>query len=267
MDSVAQLMTLKGRVALVTGGAGYIGGAMVETLAELGAEVMIADIDEDRAQTKAQAIQDQYGVSCQGYGVDLEEETAVRRLPDSADRDFGRLDIIINNAAFVGTSGLKGWAEPFERQTVATWRRALEVNLTSTFNLTQSAAPLLRAHRVGSVINVGSIYGVLGPDLGLYADTAMQNPAAYAASKGGLVQFTRWCATVLAPDIRVNSICPGGVARGQPDAFANRYVARTPLGRMATEQDFKGITAYLASDLSAYVTGQNIMIDGGWGTW
>ena len=95
----------------------------------------------------------------------------------------------------------------------------------------------------------------------------MGNPAAYAASKGGMVQMTRWLATVLAPDIRVNCISPGGVARGQPESFVTRYVQRTPLKRMATEEDFKGAIAYLASDLSAYVTGENLLVDGGWTVW
>ena len=95
----------------------------------------------------------------------------------------------------------------------------------------------------------------------------MGSPAAYAASKGGLLQLTRWLSTVLAPDVRVNSISPGGVARGQPESFVTRYVARTPLRRMATEEDFKGAIAYLASDLSAYVTGENIVVDGGWSAW
>src|SRR5437870_1912890 len=114
---------------------------------------------------------------------------------------------------------------------------------------------------------IGSIYGVVGPDLALYEGTPLGNPAAYAASKGGLLQFTRWLATSLAPRVRVNMLSPGGVERGQAEQFRTRYVAKTPLARMATEEDFKGAVAYLASDLSAYVTGQNLIVDGGWTTW
>jgi NAD(P)-dependent dehydrogenase (short-subunit alcohol dehydrogenase family) len=162
---------------------------------------------------------------------------------------------------------LDGWVTAFENQSLATWRRAFEVNLTAAFHLSQLLAPLVRSTGGGSIINVGSIYGLAGPDLGLYEETPMGSPAAYAASKGGLLQLTRWLATVLAPDIRVNSISPGGVARGQPEAFVSRYVKRTPLGRMATEEDFKGAIAYLASDLSEYVTGENLVVDGGWTAW
>lgn len=95
----------------------------------------------------------------------------------------------------------------------------------------------------------------------------MSNPAAYSASKGGLIQFTRWLATTIAPDIRVNAISPGGIFRNQPEVFVKRYEAKTPLGRMATEDDFRGVVAFLASDMSRYVTGQNLVMDGGWGVW
>jgi NAD(P)-dependent dehydrogenase (short-subunit alcohol dehydrogenase family) len=180
---------------------------------------------------------------------------------------LGSLDILVNNAAFVGTSRLEGWTVPFLEQLPATWRSALDINLTAPFILTQSCVPLLRDSGHGSIINVGSIYGMVGPNLSLYRDTDMGNPAAYAASKGGLLQLTRWLATVLAPHIRVNALTPGGIARNQPPAFVERYETLTPLARMATEEDFKGAIAFLASDLSAYVTGQNLVVDGGWTAW
>jgi len=117
------------------------------------------------------------------------------------------------------------------------------------------------------VILVSSIYGMVAPDWSLYRDTTMANPAAYGASKGGLIQLARYLATLMAPAVRVNALTPGGAWRGQPDPFHERYKARTPLRRMATEEDFKGAAAYLASDLSAYVTGQNLIVDGGWTAW
>lgn len=177
------------------------------------------------------------------------------------------LDILINNAAFVATSGLDGWTCDFTGQSIDTWRRALEVNITAAFELSQGLVSLLRASGKGSIINVASIYGVNGPDYSLYAGTDMGNPAAYSVSKGGLIQLTRWLATTLAPSVRVNTISPGGVYRNQPQKFVDRYIARTPLRRMAVEEDFKGVTAYLASDLSIYTTGQNLLVDGGWSIW
>ena len=126
---------------------------------------------------------------------------------------------------------------------------------------------MLKAAEGASIINIASIYGMYGPDWRLYEGTSMGNPAAYGASKGGLIQLTRWLATTIAPSVRVNAISPGGVFRNQPEAFVQRYEAKTPLGRMATEDDFIGIIAFLASDLSKYVTGQNHLVDGGWGIW
>jgi len=156
---------------------------------------------------------------------------------------------------------------PFEEQTVDTWRRAIEVNLTAAFDLSKALLPKLKKSGNSSIINVASIYGVTGPVHSMYEDTEMGNPAAYSASKGGLIQFTRWLATTIAPEVRVNAISPGGIYRNQPESFVNRYNERTPLGRMAAEEDLKGIIAYLASDMSKYVTGQNINIDGGWTVW
>lgn len=260
MSRIADLMRLDGRVALITGGAGHLGRAMASALIELGAKVAL--VDRDPAATEAAA-----ALGATGYALDLADDAAVRALPATVQAKLGGLDILINNAAFVGTSALQGWAVPFAEQSVDTWRKCLDVNLTAAFALTQAAAPLLAATGHGSVINIASIYGVVGPDNGLYAGTGMGNPAAYAASKGGLIQLTRWLATTLAPKIRVNVLSPGGIARGQAQAFVDRYVARTPLGRMATETDMIGAIAYLSSDLSAYVTGQNLVVDGGWTAW
>jgi NAD(P)-dependent dehydrogenase (short-subunit alcohol dehydrogenase family) len=237
---------------------------MTAALIELGAKVAMHDRDAAETRKAAKAL----GPSCAPFAGDLADDATVRALPKAVKKEFGRLDILINNAAFVGTSTLKGWGVPFAEQTVETWRKAMDVNLTAAFALTQAAAPLLAASSHGSVINVASIYGLVGAVPSLYAGTKMSGvPAAYAGTKGGLIQLTRWLATEMAPKVRVNALTPGGVARGQPKAFVDRYIARTPLARMATEADLVGAVAYLASDLSAYVTGQNLVVDGGWTAW
>ena len=267
MKKLKELMDLRGRVAVVTGGGGHLGAVLGEALAELGARIAVVDVRADAGEAAARRLREAFGVDAQSLPADLAREEEVRALPAAVLDRFGRLDILVNCAALVGTSDLQGWAVAFERQSPATWRRALEINLTAPFVLAQAAASALRASGHGTVINVLSTYGLVGPDLGLYAGTALGNPAAYGASKGGLLQLTRWLATVLAPDIRVNALSPGGIERGQPAAFQERYRARTPLRRMAAEEDFKGAVAYLASDLSAYVTGQNLVVDGGWTAW
>jgi NAD(P)-dependent dehydrogenase (short-subunit alcohol dehydrogenase family) len=265
--SLREMMSLVGRVALVTGGAGHIGRGIASGLAELGANIALSDIAASAGEEAAATLATDFPVSAAAFACDFEQGDAVKELPRRVREKFGRIDIIVNCAALVGTSGLEGWAVPFEQQSPETWRRALETNLTAPFILVQAAAEDLAASGHGSVINISSIYGLAGPDWRLYEGTSLGNPAAYAASKGGLIQMTRWLATTMAPKVRVNAIAPGGVFRNTPEPFLSRYISRTPLARMAIEEDFKGAAAYLASDLSAYVTGQCLAVDGGWTAW
>jgi NAD(P)-dependent dehydrogenase (short-subunit alcohol dehydrogenase family) len=265
--SLREMMSLDGRVAVITGGAGHIGRAIAGGLAELGATIALVDIAAAPGKEAAAHLAKSWPVKAEMFDCDFEQGEAVKDLPRRVREAFGGIDIIVNCAAFVGTSGLQGWAAPFEQQSDVTWRRALEVNLTAPFVLVQAAAEDLARSGHGSVINIASIYGLAGPDWRLYEGTTLGNPAAYAASKGGLIQMTRWLATTMAPKVRVNAVAPGGVFRATPEPFLSRYVARTPLARMAREDDMKGAVAYLASDLSAYVTGQCIAVDGGWTAW
>lgn len=267
MITIKKLMSLKGRRALITGAAGGLGRVMAETLAELGADLVLIDRPGSDFQSLSVTLGQLWDINVECRQCDLEFQDQRLDLVEWLKSSEKGLNILINNAAFVGSSELQGWAVPFEEQTVDTWRRALEVNLTAVFDLCQGLAPMLRVAEAASVINIASIYGEYGPDWSLYDDTGMSNPAAYGASKGGLIQFTRWLATTIAPRVRVNAISPGGIFRNQPEKFVQRYEAKTPLARMATEDDFRGVVAYLASDLSRYVTGQNLAVDGGWGVW
>jgi NAD(P)-dependent dehydrogenase (short-subunit alcohol dehydrogenase family) len=267
MSTLKQLMDLRGRVALITGGAGHIGRVVGEGLAELGASVAVLDIDQTAAEAVAAEIAQTYGVKAFALAVDLNDIKAVKSAPKDVVSHLGHLDIVIHSAAYGGDTKFPGWAVPFDEQTTEAWDRALRVNLTSAFVLAQAARQALTDSGHGSIVLISSIYGLVGPDMNLYEGTSMANPAGYGASKGGLLQLMRHLATVLAPQIRVNAISPGGVWRQQPEEFHARYRARTPLGRMATEDDLKGAAAYLASDLSSYVTGHNLVVDGGWTVW
>jgi len=264
MKTIKKLSDMRGRRALITGGTGHLGRVMADTLAELGASIVLLD----RLGTGFQAIEKQitqtWGRECISIACDLEVEEERKQAISQIKRDGKGINCLINNAAFVGSSQLEGLNTCFEKQSLASWRRAIEVNLTAPFHLSQAFAPELRAANGGNIINITSIYGEFGPDWSLYEGTSMGNPAAYGASKGGLAQLTRWLATNLAPDIRVNAISPGGVFRNQNPAFVERYEQKTPLKRMAAEDDIRGAITYLASDLSSYVTGQTLRVDGGW---
>lgn len=254
---------LTGRTAVVTGGAGPLGRVLSDALAQAGARVVVVDLDE---QASAAAANDLPGSGHVAVGANLLDAQGISHVVGAVG-EVGACDILVNNAAFTGTSGVPGYAVPFDEQTDEAFAMALALNLTAPFSLTRQLAPLLRAGGHGSVVNVSSIYGLVGPNLNLYEGTRMGNPAAYAASKGGIAQLTRYLSTVLAPEVRVNAFAPGGIARGQDEAFVERYERLTPLGRMGTEDDFRGVVTWLASDASAYVTGQVIAVDGGWTAW
>tara|TARA_B110000008_G_C16948970_1_gene555621 strand:+ start:647 stop:1447 length:801 start_codon:yes stop_codon:yes gene_type:complete len=266
MKTIQKMMSLKGRCALITGANGGIGRQMAITIAELGGDLVLVDMP-GRNYDDLLTVIDGFGVNATCIDCDLEDENSRKELISNIYEDPNPLNILINNAAFVSTTNLKGWLTDLEGQSLDAWRRCMEVNLAAVFDLSKGLARKIKLSGHGSIINIASIYGVSGPDYSLYDDTDMGNPAAYAVSKGGLIQLTRWLSTTLAPDIRVNSLSPGGVFRDQPNEFVQRYKAKTPLGRMAVEEDFKGTVTFLASDLSEYVTGQNILVDGGWTVW
>jgi NAD(P)-dependent dehydrogenase (short-subunit alcohol dehydrogenase family) len=267
LTTLSQLMDMRGRRALVTGATGFLGKIIAETLAELGSDLILVDRPGSNFDDLEKSLSDTWLVKVFSLPCDLEIEKERDSLVAFVKSDGLGLNCLINNAAFVGDSNLQGWITPFEQQTIETWRRALEVNLTAAFHLCQSFSPMLRASSKGTIINIGSIYGKFGPDWGLYEGTPMGNPAAYSVSKGGLLQLTRWLATTMSPDVRVNAISPGGIFRNQPQIFVDRYIAKTPMKRMANEDDFRGAIAYLACCLSSYVTGHNLVIDGGFGSW
>lgn len=256
MRSFQELASLTGRGALVVGGSGHLGRIACDTLLELGAVVASADLPSIEAPS---------GVA--SFEVDLQDEASTRNLIPQVVNDLGRLDVVIHCAGYTGDVSASGWATDFEGQTVEEWDRAYRVNTTSAFVLAQEARAALSRSKAGSLVLLSSIYGFLAPDPRLYSGTKLRSPAGYGASKAALLQLTRHLATFLAPDVRVNAISPGGVFRSQDPTFVERYEAGTPLGRLATEEDVKGAVAYLASDLSAYVTGTNLVVDGGRSSW
>ena len=266
MEKINKLLDLRGRTAIITGAGGHLGAVIAEALAELGADLILVDRASDKLVALADKLKKDFSVNITTKCIDLESQSERDMLIRDI-KKFGAINILVNNAAFVGDADLSGWAVDFSSQSLEAWRRAIEVNLTAVFEVSKEFAPLMKTTGNGTIINICSIYASHGPDWSLYAGTRMSNPAAYSVSKGGLLQLTRWLATTLCPEVRVNAISPGGIFRGQDKKFVERYEARTPLGRMAVEDDIRGAISFLATDLSMYITGQNIAVDGGWGVW
>lgn len=263
MKLIKDLINLENRVALVTGATGYIGKHIASVIAELGGSLILVDKPNSDYNSVIEIISELSEKKVICLDCDLESKESRRNFLKEIKKKYKNLHILINNAAFVGTSNLLGWNDILERQSLETWERAINVNISSIFHFCRDLSPLLKSSGKGVIINVSSIYGFMGPDYSLYEGTEMGNPAAYSVSKGGLIQLTKWFSTTLAPEVRVNAISPGGVFRNQPKSFVDKYLASTPLNRMCTEDDLKGAIAYLSSDLSEYVTGQNLVIDGG----
>ena len=267
-SKINKLFILDGRRSIVTGATGGLGTQISHTLAELGSDLILIDRPgSSYDKLKDQIESDFPNIEIDVFDCDLEDESHRTPVFNEIKNTIDNINIIVNNAAFGGGTDLPGWNTSLEEQSLVTWRRAFEVNLTSIFHFSREFSSKLKKSGNSSIINIASIYGFLGPDWSLYDDTGMGNPAAYSASKGGLIQLTKWLSTQMAPEVRVNSISPGGINRNLPENFVQRYELKTPLKRMGNDEDIKGVVAFLASDLSKYVTGQNIVVDGGWSVW
>lgn len=242
---------------LVTGAGGAIGAALCDELIQCGVKV----IATDRFPPQSEAHR---GGNLAWVTADLEKagdrETLVRTVRQEIEGSLG----IIHNASFVGDSDVDGWIGPLEVQSTETWSRALEVSLTAAFSITRDLSPELCRNHGSAIVNVSSIYSSLGPDWSLYRETDLGNPAAYGVAKAGLEQLTRWLASTLSPNVRVNAVAPGGLKRNQPQKFVENYLEKVPLARMGNESDVVDAALFLLSSASAYITGQVLVVDGGY---
>ncbi len=248
------LYNFQDKRVLIAGGGGKVGQAITKQLTGAGAWVAVLDRRFPWPSLPYHVIP----IEC-----DLNNDEQTRERTQQAIEELEGLDVLIHCAALTGESGITGYNTDFMQQTVVAWDVAMRVNLTSAFVLAQECWPSLIAGN-GNIVFVSSIYGLVAPDRALYAGTDMTGvPAAYAVSKAGLIQLARYLAAILAP-VRVNCVSPGGVVRNQPSGFVGRYTAKTPMGRMLTEQDVSGAVCWLASGACGMVTGHNLVVDGGY---
>lgn len=257
--SVLDSFSLKGKVALCTGGAGLYGRQIVAALAGAGAKTFIAARDVAKLEAVAEE-ERAAGNDVTALALDLDKDASIEALHATIIEHAGRCDVLVNNA--VTRSAISGWDHDLED-----YDKSLRVNASALFKITSIFGKAMAKQKSGSIINIGSMMGMVGIEMGNYLGTDMQaDPSPiYHYEKGGMLNFTRWAASILGKDnVRVNCLAPGGLYSGQPAPFVKNYSDRTQLGRMANETDLMGAIVFLASDASAYITGTNIPVDGGY---
>lgn len=260
------MFRLDGKIAIVTGGAGYYGKPISISLAEAGAKVIIASRDDQKCKEFAQTLVKK-NLDVEGLKLDLANESSINELIQNITSRFGRIDILINNA--VSREGFK----EIEQVSKMEWENSQRINSTGMMLITQGVLKVMRAQQSGNIINIGSIQGVVGPNFPIYGDTGMTSPINYTYDKWAMVGFTKWIANYYGRfNIRANCISPGGFGPGVAEsigenAFVDNYKRLTPLGRFAEDDDIKGPVIFLASDASSYITGHNLLVDGGWTSW
>jgi NAD(P)-dependent dehydrogenase (short-subunit alcohol dehydrogenase family) len=265
---MADQFDLAGKAAIVTGGAGILGSRMVAALADRGAAVAIVDRDADAVERAlaAHAVGER---RVEGHVADITDRADVARTREAIQASLGDIDVLVNNAAAKSPN----FFEPFETFPAQDWDQVMGVNVTGAMFCCQEFGSAMAGRGAGSIVNILSIYGIVAPDQRIYEGSeyegrAINTPAVYSASKAALWGLTKYLATYWgSKGVRVNAVTPGGAFSGQNETFVQRYSNRVPLGRMADPQDIAGAVVYLASDAAGYVTGQNLIVDGGLTAW
>ena len=275
-NPVQHLFDLSGRVAIVTGGAGLLGYHHGAILAAAGAHVVLLDLAVANPAKRAQQLTKEHGPECLGLDADITNESSLVAVRDQIVRQFGRIDILINNAANnpkVEDGDGQTWSR-LENFPLEVWEADIRVGLTGAFLCSRVFGSEMVTRKSGVIINVASDLGVIAPDQRLYRvdglpeDKQPVKPVTYSIVKTGLIGLTRYLATYWSDaNIRVNAISPGGVLNGQPEVFLSRLEKLIPMGRMANRDEYQGAILFLCSDASSYMTGANLVIDGGRTCW
>jgi NAD(P)-dependent dehydrogenase (short-subunit alcohol dehydrogenase family) len=260
-----KIFDLSNKRILLVGATGVLGRGYAKSLANTGAKLVIADTNETDIKSLADDLEVDY------VEIDVSSEDSVIKAIKSVSNILNGLDGVINNAAATGEGLMKSGEvfSDFENYPLSVWQKTLDVNLTGSFLVAREAGKLIKtSSKNGTIINISSIYGVVGPDHSIYQDQPFKSFPGYSASKSGIIGLTKWLSTWWAKDnIRVNCVTPGGVFNNHNEDFVSSYSNRTPMGRMANRDELIGIIIYLLSDSSSYVTGQNFIVDGGYTAW
>ena len=272
MSSAEDLFSLDGKTAVVVGGAGQIGQQTCQALLQAGCRVAIFDLAGPHLEACRDDLDGAAPDSVMAVAAEITEQSSVRDATRQVTDAWDRIDILVNHAHYKGPRELApgdSFFNPVEDYPLDLWKQTLDVNLTGMFLCCQEVGRHMLANRAGSIINTSSTYGLVSPNKNIYGDSGINNPIGYATTKGAIISFTKYIATHWADrGVRANTLCPGGVRHPAQSAdFVEQYEALTPMSRMAEATDYRGAVLFLASDASRYMTGANLVVDGGWTAW
>jgi len=263
--SINKIFNLSNKVIILTGASGLLGTEYAHGLSQAGANVVLADLNFEKCKKLSLNLNKKYGVDSFPIKLDVTKTNSINTMIKKVIKKFLKIDILINNAIFSESGNTK---TKFENYDLDIWKKGLDVNLTGPFLCCQEVGKIMKKQKNGNIINISSIYGLVSPDQRIYGNTKIIKSAMYAVTKSSVLNFTRYLASYWREDgIRVNTLSLGGVEENQDPIFKKNYSNKTMIGRMAKKDEYVGGLIFLSSNASSYMTGSNLVIDGGWTAW
>jgi NAD(P)-dependent dehydrogenase (short-subunit alcohol dehydrogenase family) len=273
VDCISKLFDIKNRNIVITGSSGLLGSQYANILSASGANVILVDLDSIKNKKLERSLRKKYRTKARSYITDISNLQEVKKLAKNVLRDFKKIDGLVNNAAFTSKAAKEESDNPYgslENFPMKIWQKSIDINLTGVFFCSQAFGKIMAKQGKGVIVNIASNYGLVGADQRIYGKSGLNLPISYAATKGAVVNMTRYLAAYWSgKNIRVNTLSPGGVLdiTYQDKKFIKKYSEKTILGRMARKDEYNGAILFLISDASSYMTGANLIIDGGWTAW
>ena len=264
--NIKKIFDLSNRVIVITGAAGLLGSEYANGFCQVGANVILADKNFVKCKKLATELEKKYGVKPLAIKLDVSNSKSIQQMINHIKKKFSKIDVLVNNAIFPEIG--KNKKIKFEDYPLDIWKKGVDVNLTGMFLCSQQIGKIMAKQKSGVIINISSIYGIKAPDQRIYGKTKIVKSALYATTKGAVINFTRYLAAYWnKTGVRVNTLSLGGVEEDQDASFKKKYSEKTMIGRMAKKDEYVGAVLFLSSDASSYMTGSNLIIDGGWSAW